>query len=278
LKTNPNLSNEITIAIDTDIVYHKTPEKELMLDIYWHDQTDDKFPLIVWIHGGGWRAGSKEWGGKRIADVFFEKGFNIASISYRLSQDAVFPAQIIDCKAAIRWLRANADKYNIDQDNIGVWGSSAGGHLVAMLGTSSEIKEWDQYGDNQDVTSEVQAVCDFFGPTDFLRMNDEPGKIDHDAPDSPESMLIGALIQENPELVQIANPVTYVSGNEPPFLIMHGDKDSLVLHSQSIYLEKALIENGIDVEFITIEGGGHGGPGFREQNEKVEAFFNKHLK
>jgi len=267
-----------TIAIDTDIVYYKAPEKDLMLDIYWHDNTDENFPLIVWIHGGAWRAGGKKGGGKRTAEHFLDKGFNVASVSYRLSQDAIWPAQIIDCKAAIRWLRANSDKYNIDADKIGVWGSSAGGHLVAMLGTSSEIVEWDQHGDHQEVSGKVQAVCDFYGPTNFLRMNDEPGNMDHDAADSPESMLIGAPIQENPELVQKANPITYVSGNEPPFLIVHGDSDPLVLHSQSVYLEAALKEKGIEVELITIEEGGHGGPGFREQNDKVEAFFNKNLK
>ena len=172
----------------------------------------------------------------------------------------------------------NADKYNIDPDNIGVWGSSAGGHLVALLGTSSEVTEWDQYGDHREISSAVQAVCDYYGPTDFLRMNDEPGNIDHDAPDSPESMLIGAPIQENHELVASANPITYVSGNEPPYLIIHGDSDPLVLHSQSVFLRDALMEKDIEVELITIEGGGHGGPGFREQYDKVEEFFNKILK
>jgi acetyl esterase/lipase len=265
------------IMVEKYITYYRAPEKDLKLDIYWHGGTKEALPLIIWVHGGAWMEGNKE-SGKIIADEFLPRGYNVASISYRLSHDAIFPAQIIDCKAAVRWLRANADRYNIDPDRFGVWGSSAGGHLVSMLGTTSEVREWDAFGDYQGVSSEVQAVCDFYGPTDFLRMNDEPGSMDHDAPDSPESSLIGAPIQDNPELVSRANPITYINGNEPPFLIIHGDKDSLVIHSQSVYLEKALVENKIEVKLVILQGSGHGGQAFTEEFDRVEAFFNTHLK
>ena len=120
----------------------------------------------------------------------------MASIEYRLSHQAIFPAQTKDCKAVVRWLKANAEYYRIDPYRFGAWGSSAGGHLVALLGTSGWVDSWE-VGDNLHQTSCVQAVCDWFGPTDFLRMNDVPGEIDHDAFNSPESQLIGGLIQEN---------------------------------------------------------------------------------
>ena len=265
------------IELTKDITYCRTPERDLKLDLYWHRDQLEPMPLIVWVHGGGWRGGNKR-SGQRIAENFIEKGYNIASVSYRLSQEAIFPSQIIDCKGAIRWLRANAIDYNIDPDRIGAWGSSAGGHLVSLLGTTSGESDWDAFCDYQQVTSDVQAVCDWFGPTDFLRMNDTPGKMDHNAPDSPESLLIGAPIQENPDKVKMANPITYITGDEPPFLIMHGDQDSTVLHSQSVLFDAALRKQNVDVTFFTVEGAGHGGPKFEEHLHLVEEFFNKHLK
>jgi acetyl esterase/lipase len=244
------------------------------LDLYIPSKSSDKpFPLIVWVHGGAFRAGSKE---NPPARQFTSLGFAVASINYRLSQHAIFPAQIEDCKAAIRFLRANAKKYNLDPTRIGVWGASAGGHLVAMLGTTGDDKSFDK-GPNLEQSSAVQAVCDFFGPTDFSKMSAFPSEMNHDAPDSPEAQLIGGPVQEKKEACQRANPITYVTRKDPPFLIVHGDKDPLVPLNQSQILYDALKAAGVEVTFHIVKEGGHG---FRdpEVDQMVADFFLKYLK
>jgi len=198
-----------------------------------------------------------------------------SSINYRLSQHAIFPAQIEDCKAAVRWLRVHAPEHGIDPDRIGVWGASAGGHLVALLGTTGNVKEFDR-GKDSAVSSRVQAVCDWFGPTDFTQMSKCPGDMDHDAPDSPESQLVGGSVQENKAQARRANPITYVSKDDPPFLIMHGDKDPLVPLNQSELLADALKKAGVEVTFHVVKGAGHGFGG-RENFELVRNFFARHL-
>ncbi len=203
-------------------------------------------------------------------------------MSYRLSQEAVFPAQIEDCKAAIRWLRANADQYHIDPDRIGAWGASAGGHLVALLGTSGDVDELEGKLGNSEQSSRVQAVCDFFGPTDFLQMDahaQRGSRLIHDAADSPESQLVGGPIQTNKGKVARANPITYVTEDDPPFLIVHGDRDALVPWHQSQLLFDALQDAGVkNIAFHKIEGAGHGFGGRREVDRLVDEFFEKQLK
>ncbi|MBN2180450.1 MAG: alpha/beta hydrolase [Sedimentisphaerales bacterium] len=258
-----------------DVEYVPDGHERQKLDLYIPPPREDSaaLPLIVWIHGGAWLGGSKDM---CPATSFLKEGYVVASANYRLSQHAIFPAQIEDCKAAVRFLRANADKYNIDPNRIGVWGSSAGGHLVALLGTTGDVNDFDK-GPNLNVSSKVQAVCDFFGPTDFTKMRDFESTMDHDAPDAPEAKLIGGPVQENKEACKKANPITYISKDDPPFLICHGDKDNLVPINQSELLEAALKKAGVDVTFHTVKGGGHG---FRdpEVDKMVLEFFNKHLK
>ena len=260
-----------------DLEYAKVDGTALLLDLFVPEKADAPLPLIVWIHGGAWLGGDKA-GCPAMGQL--KRGYAVASINYRLSQEAIFPAQIHDCKAAIRWLRAHAKEYNIDPQRIGVWGSSAGGHLVALVGTSGNVKELEGAEGNLDQSSRVQAVCDWFGPTDFLQMAAHmlpEAKMPHDTADSPESKLVGGPIQENKEKVAKANPITYVSKDDPPFLIMHGDKDILVPIHQSQLLTEALKKAGVEVTFKTIEGAGHGfgGP---EIMKTVEEFFDKHLK
>ncbi len=190
------------------------------LDLYLPEKAEGRLPLVVWIHGGAWRGGSKD---DVPALPLVGKGYAVASINYRLSQHAVFPAQIEDCKAAIRWLRANAAKYHLDPDHIGVWGASAGGHLVALLGTTGGVKDLEGNGANLDQSSRVQCVIDWFGPTELTTMGEQGDK-----PGSPVALLIGGLVQENREKARKASPLTYVSKDSAPFLIMHGDKDNLV--------------------------------------------------
>ena len=258
-----------------DLEYVPGGHERQKLDLYLPQQGEGSaaLPLIVWVHGGAWLGGNKN---SCPAAQFLKDGFAAASINYRLSQHAIFPAQIEDCKAAIRFLRANAGKYNIDPNHIGVWGASAGGHLVALLGTTGDVNDFDK-GPNLQFSSKVQAVCDFFGPTDFTKMSAFESIMDHDVPDAPEAKLIGGPVQENKEACKRANPITYISKNDPPFLICHGDKDNLVPINQSVLLYEALKKAGVDVTFHTVEGGGHG---FRdpEVDKMVLEFFTKHLK
>lgn len=222
-------------------------------------------PLIVWIHGGGWEQGNKE---NAPSMKMLDQGFAAASISYRLSQEAAMPAQIEDCLAAIRYLRANASKLGFDGMKIGVWGASAGGHLAALIGTRG-------IGDDS-----VQAVVDWFGPTDFRRMSNWPTRIDHNSPVSPESRLIGGPVQQNSLLAGLANPATYAHAGAPPFLIEHGDADPLVPIEQSELLHAALLKVGVSSEFVGLHGAGHGGPEFmsRANLQRVVAFFRRNLR
>jgi len=258
-----------------DLAYIPGGHERQKLDLYLPGEDVSKpFPLIIWVHGGAWRAGSKE---RCPARRFVEQGYAVASINYRLSQHAIFPAQIQDCKAAVRWLRVHASRYHLDPKRFGVWGSSAGGHLVAMLGTAGDVKAFD-VGENLEVSSRVQAVCDFFGPTDFAKMSDFPSTMDHDAADSPESKLVGGPVQENKEKVRRANPITYVTKDDPPFLIVHGDKDPLVPHNQSELLLDALKKANVQAKLYTVKGGGHGGFKDPNVNRLVAKFFARHLK
>jgi len=262
-----------------NLEFARTSGSKLLLDLYVPAASAGPLPVIAWVHGGGWRSGDKE---PCPAVPMAAKGYAVASISYRLSGEAVFPAQIEDCKAAIRWLRANASTYKLDPDRIGAWGSSAGGHLVALLGTAVNTKEFDT-GENLAFSSRVQAVCDFYGPTDFLQMDAHatPGSaVLHGLPMSPESLLIGGPIQENRDKVVEANPITYVASDSAPFLIVHGDEDRRVPLHQSRLLYDALKRAGVEAELVVVKGGGHGGPQFRKPDirGKVEAFFDKQLK
>ncbi|MFO8012848.1 MAG: alpha/beta hydrolase [Phycisphaerae bacterium] len=200
-----------------------------------------------------------------------------ASVGYRLSGEAIWPAQIHDCKAAVRWLKAHAETYNLDPDRIAVWGSSAGGHLVAMLGATADVPELEgDLGPHIDHTSRVTCVVDWFGPSDLPRMNEPPGKMDHLGPDAPESHLIGCPVEDNPEKARAVSPVTYVSKGDAPHLIMHGDQDRTVPHDQSVRLAAALEKAGVPCTFITVKGAGHGfgGP---DIHERVRRFLEKHL-
>ncbi len=243
-----------------DLAYVEGGHERQKLDLYL-PATGSRWPLVVSIHGGAFRMGSKDAEPARSAGAFVTRGFAVAAINYRLSQHAVFPAQIEDCKAAVRWLRANAGRYGYDPSRLASYGGSAGGHLAAMLGTTGDVKAFD-VGAHLDQSSRVQAVVDFFGPTDFLQMDAHrlnPQAAVHDTPDSPESQLVGGPIRDNPEKVARANPITYVTKDDPPFLIVHGDADALVPHHQSELLAAALQKAGVPVRLITIPGGLHGG-------------------
>jgi acetyl esterase/lipase len=260
-----------------DIEYVPGGHARQKLDLYLPAGTNTALPLIIWIHGGAWRGGSKD---NCPAIRFVAKGYAVASVNYRLSQHAVFPAQIEDCKAAVRWLRAHAKDYGLDPNRFGAWGSSAGGHLVALLGTTGGVKEFE-VGPNLGVSSRVQVVVDFYGPTDLLRMAEQSGpnsRMDHNAPDSPESQLVGGTLQENKERAAKTNPIVYVSRDDPPMLLVHGDADPLVPHQQSEELYQALRKAGVDATLHIVKGGGHGDGFGPEVQELVDRFFEQHLK
>lgn len=231
-----------------DLAYVPNGHPQQHLDLYL-PATHTPVPLIIVIHGGAFMMGDK---GHEDVAQFLKAGYAATSLNYRLSGDAPFPA-------AVRWLRANAAKYHLDPDRFGAWGASAGGNLVAMLGTTGETKEFD-VGENLDVSSCVQAVADYFGPTDFLQMDAHrlPNGQVHDAADSPESRYVGGAIQEHQDLVAKANPITFITAKTAPFMIAHGDQDPLVPHHQSELLEAALKRAGVPVVFYTVKGAGHG--------------------
>ena len=238
-------------------------------------KAEGPLPLVAFIHGGGWRNGNKDGGVRQVTRFAASGRYFAASIGYRLSGEASWPAQIHDCKAAIRWLRANAKKYQFDPDRICVYGTSAGGHLVAMLGVTGDVKSLEgDLGEYPDQSSRVAAVVDFFGPTNFLTMNDFPGKIDHDSAESPESLLIGGGIQKNRDVAMSAVPVSYISKDDAQILIMHGTKDQLVPFDQSVQFHKLLLRSGVEATLVPIRDGGHG---FRGEaiDRRVDDFLMK---
>ncbi|MEI7435207.1 MAG: alpha/beta hydrolase [bacterium] len=265
-----------------NLAYGDAPGGANLLDIYLPEKKEGPFPLVVWIHGGGWANGDKSPSGQFLQ--LLPRGFAVASINYRLSGQAHFPAQIYDCKGAIRWLRAHAREYQLDPDRIGVWGLSAGGHLVALLGTSGGVKELEgDVGGNLGVSSRVQAVSDYCGPTDLLQFYDQAG------PDNVfknnlrlkgdtyfEALFGGGPLEQHNQLIRLANPINYISSNLPPFQIFHGSKDTLVPVGQSQILADALKNAGSECDFTIIDGYGHGFG--QRQYLATFAFFEKRLK
>lgn len=273
------------VKVERDIAYVPGGDAAQALDLYLPEQTLDKpLPLVVWIHGGGWRGGSKAGCGSAF---LVPHGYAAASVEYRFSQKAVFPAQIQDCQAAIRWLRVNAKKYNIDPDHIGVAGDSAGGHLVALLGTAGGANAFPPIGGNENVSDRVQAVCDYYGPTDFNTVMAQAAAdkgvtniYAFNTPKDPYSSLIGVHLGEDKAKGEAVSPVHYVSKDDPPFLILHGTADVHVPFAQSVELADALKNAGVEVTLQRFPGGGHGGPVFGKPavHELIRAFFDKHLK
>lgn len=260
--------------ITKDLEFANVDGHRLRLDLYQPET--GKGPLVVWIHGGGWQGGSKnscpiQW--------LTEHGYSVASISYRLTDKATFPAQIHDCKGAIRWLRANAEKYGYATDKIAVAGSSAGGHLAALVGTSGDVKQLEgTVGGNLDQSSRVDCVVDYFGATDFvLRSKTQPSRANKEG--SVVYKLLGGGADQKVELAKLASAAFHVTQDDPPFLVLHGDKDNTVLLDQSQRIEEVYREAGLPLELIIIPGAGHGGNVFYSEKyrQPVEAFLKKHL-
>jgi len=262
------------VVLEHNVEYGRAGDRALHLDILRPKEPGKKpLPVIVFIHGGGWRAGNKLSGLPRVLPFVASGKYVGVSVEYRLSGEAAWPAQIHDCKAAIRYIRANAERLQIDPEKIGVWGSSAGGHLVSLLGTSGGVEELEGENGSSGKSSRVSCVVDFCGPSDFTGLLKLPGGV---APAAVTALLGGNLKDKRAEVIA-ASPVTHITRDDPPFLIVHGTKDPLVSLSQAETLYEKLKEAGVDATLLKIEGGGHGigGP---EVGKRVAAFFDKHLR
>lgn len=262
------------VKVLRDLEFARPGGVPLLLDLYLPEKAAAKpLPMVVWVHGGGWSGGSKD----RCPGVYLAAdGFAVASINYRLTDVAQWPAQIEDCRSAVRWLRKHADEYGLDAAHVGVWGGSAGGHLVALLGTL----------DAPEVAGEpsckVQAVCDWYGPSDLLTMPPNvlsPGKTEEDLAKSNGAKLLGGTVRDRPESAKQASALYQVSPDDPPFLIMHGDQDPAVPLEQSTRLHEALQKAGVAAALEVIAGAGHGGPAFQTDavRKSIRDFFTRHL-
>jgi acetyl esterase/lipase len=231
------------------------------------------------VHGGAFMLGSRALMSPVVerADLFRRlpgAGIAVASIDYRLSGEARFPAQLHDIKAAIRWLRVRGPELGVDPDRIAIWGESAGGYLAVMATLTGEVADLEGDVGETRASSSVTAGIDWYGPTDFSAMDrDAPpdSTMRHDAPDSPESLLLGAPVQARPDLVARANPCTYARRGLPPLLLQHGTNDRMVPFGQSVRLVDALRASGSDVTFVPVQGAGHDFEGVDDETAIVDA-------
>lgn len=271
-----NLLPEGTV-LHGNIPYQNDTLKKHLLDIYLPVNTSGKVPLVIWVHGGGWLSNDKyadmSYMKETIAAII-NQGYALASIDYRFSTQAVFPAQMLDCNTAVSYLYDHADEYGFDTDRFALMGFSAGGHLAAMVGLSKNngVDAFFMPGSNK--AFDFKAVVDFYGPADLTLF---PGANDAK---SPEGLLIGAAPLDRPDLAKAASPVSYVDENDPPFLIIHGEKDDLVSPRQSQLLASWLTVKGVPNELILVKDAPHFGPMFDvdEVRVKVMDFLKKELK
>ena len=261
------------------------------LDIFLPKSGAAPFPVVVAVYGSAWFSNNSKGATFQtgLGQALLQAGYAVISVNHRSSRDAVFPAQIQDVKAAIRFIRGNSKAFQLDTGFVGITGWSSGGHLSSFAGVSTGIKSREIDGQSIELegavgkftefSSDVDAVVDWFGPTDFLIMDQCGSSFSHDDPKSPESSLVGGSIQENKTMCALANPSQYTRSGNPPFLIFHGDKDPLVPHCQSQQLYDGLQKAGVDSELVIIKDGGHG-PGVMipVYYEQMIAFFDKKSK
>lgn len=257
-----------------DIPYLAGASPRQTLDLYLPDRAHASMPAVLWIHGGAWECGDKN--PCPVRD-FAERGYVIASVGYRLSDEAAFPSQLQDCKSAVRWLRAHAVEHGIDPARIGVWGGSAGGHLAALLGTTGHTRDFD-VGDHLEQSSEVQCVVNWFGPVDFLEWG-APYSPSMDSPESVVYRLLGGPFSLNLEKARSAGPLHHVHGRSAPFLTVHGDRDDIVPLVQSRRLHQALQDAGVESTLQVIPGAGHSTAEFTlpERLDEIAGFLALHL-
>jgi len=263
------------VTVERDLVYARYGDREMKLDLYRPASGAGPFPAIVFIHGGGWSAGNKN-AFRRQAAYQATKGFAGACIAYRLSGEATYPAAAHDSKAAVRWVRANAAKYSINPDKIGAAGGSAGGHLVAILGTSAKLRKLEGDGGNPGFSSRVQAVVSFNGVFDLAGAAAKSANAT-----GPIALFLGGPYDHMPQVYAEASPMTHVDKSSAPFLLLHGTADSTVPYQQSVDMQKKLEAAGVRAELYSAEGAQHGffnrPPHFHPTLERMEQFFRSVL-
>lgn len=255
-----------------DIPYARVDGRTLAIDL--HLPAVARPPLVVYLHGGAWRDGDKT----RYPQFLVANGFAVASVDFRSSQDARFPANVQDIKAAIRFLRASASRYGYRAGRIAIAGSSSGGHLAALVGTSNGHAELEgSVGEHARESSRVQAIVSWFGASnlDTILAQSTPFGLDVRVP--ALKLLLGALPDEAPELARLASPVNHVDATDPPAILLHGNQDRQMPVNQSLELEAAYRRNGLDVETLILDGAGHGGDAFEsgEAAARVIAFLRR---
>jgi acetyl esterase/lipase len=267
---------------------------EHLLDIYLPTDGAGPFPVAIYIPGSAWSSNNSKGSGALIASLLAPEGVATVAVNHRgtvTNPGAVFPAQLHDVKAAVRYVRATAVAHNLDAERIMVFGGSSGGHLAALLGTTGGVYEWTvgsvtmdlegNLGPYAGTSSRVLAVCEAAGPTDFLQLNtcpEMPPATDHDAAGSPASRLIGGPIQEHPDECALANPITYADPSDPPFAIFHGDEDTQVPWCQSRLLYQALRASHVPVVFTLVEGANHNNLSTsQEAVDKIVSFIKEML-
>ena len=260
----------------SNLYYAKEHDAEHTLDLFLPENaTGAPLPVIVLIHGGGWSGGDKE-GFAGTAKDLAKRGYAVASINYRLKNN-LFPAPVVDCKAAVRWLRAQAGQYKLDPKRFVVCGHSAGGHLAAFLAVTNGVREFDQ-GEHLDSSSDVSAAIWFAGVGDFVTRVLTPGFESEAAADSGESRLIGGPVLQNKDKALAASPIHYVSKDSAPIILFHGDTDELVPVSQAIEMYVALDRRGVQTELHILKGADHGGNGQYQSSatyQRIDAFLNR---
>jgi len=263
-----------TVLFEAGIEYTNPDDQHLKLNMARPKTGDGPFPVILCIHGGGFRAGKRESYDGQIIRLA-EKGYVAVTVSYRLAPKYPFPAAIHDTKAAVRWLRANAKKYNIDPDRIGVTGGSAGGHLAQFLAVTSDVKEFEGDGGNPEQSSKVKCVVNVYGPSDFTKSY---GKSVDAAEVLP--LFLGGNVEKARAAHIKASPLYWVTPNAAPTLCIHGTEDKYVAHEQAVWMVDKLKASHVEAELLTLEGAGHGfkGKDAETAEKAMIAFFDKQLK
>lgn len=266
-----------SVRMFKDLNYAESSNSRQCLDLMLPESpASKKLPVVVFIHGGSWMDGQKSSGTGRLLSYVSDGNCAGVTINYRLTGEAIWPAQIHDCKAAIRWLKAHAQEYGLDADRVMVWGVSAGGHLALLMGmTHPEDGLEGDIGPHLDQSSRVCAAIDFFGLYDLL--DTQESTFDHGAVDSPRSRLLGKPLFEAKELAQAASPKAYVSAGDAPCLIVHGTKDPRVTFSHAVKLEEALEKVKVPAYLLRMEGAGHGFEVTPELEAEMQKFLNVYL-
>ena len=277
LRSWSTVRNEDKAWVIKNVEYAKVDNISLALDLHFPERVEGS-TLIVWVHGGAWRGGSKD---EMPLDRLVKAGYCVASVNYRLSTQARFPAQVHDIKAAIRFLRQLASRYKYRSDRMAIAGSSAGGHLAALVGTTNNHKSLEgQVGNCLDQSSEVQAIIDMYGPTNLMTILDQSTPHGLSVRKPALDLLLGSQPEDVPDLAKLASPVEHVDANDPPLLMIHGDQDPQVPINQSHELAGKYKQLNLPCEFEVINGGAHGGKSFfdDQRQELIKKFLDAHLK